>query len=252
MIYVITDTYLGHHPKWMKKFRPDNFDELIMENWKNTVKDSDTVIHLGDVAWGKENLKKITSLPGRKVLIRGNHDDKSIEYYMDAGFVFVCDSFEMKVEGVRVLFSHRPKVGHHADINIHGHFHDLHRNDKTRLYLPLSIEHMGYVPIAMDRKFMRVIRSWVDTHHIPTVKELIEFRQDYIGEPTERDLYGTSTKEKYEACMKRRETARASLDAHGYRDIYDYPKVCRAKNEYIYGNVGAKEFEKSLCDEEKK
>lgn len=61
----------------------------------------------------------------------------------------------------------------------------------VRLYLPLSLEHMGYRPIAVDHDFLKTLRSWKDTGHIPTVEEIISLRQSYIGHPLERDLYGS-------------------------------------------------------------
>lgn len=51
-----------------------------VENWRNTVSDSDTVIIAGDISWGnnlteaKSDLDLIESLPGRKIMLMGNHD----------------------------------------------------------------------------------------------------------------------------------------------------------------------------------
>ncbi|NMB40626.1 MAG: serine/threonine protein phosphatase [Firmicutes bacterium] len=52
----------------------------IEENWRRTVKDDDTVILGGDLSWAlkleeaEEDLNYIHSLPGKKVLFKGNHD----------------------------------------------------------------------------------------------------------------------------------------------------------------------------------
>ena len=52
----------------------------IEQNWKELVTDDDTIVIVGDFSWGR-NLKEcepdfeyIRKLPGRKVFIRGNHD----------------------------------------------------------------------------------------------------------------------------------------------------------------------------------
>ena len=129
-------------------------------------------------------------LPGIKVLVKGNHDKKSSMAYMEAGFALATEEIRMKLEGVDILFSHHPVPEHTADINIHGHLHCLYREDMTRLYLPLSLEHMGYQPIAVDREFLQKIRSWVDRQHIPSIKEIIALRQNYIGKPTDNDRHG--------------------------------------------------------------
>ena len=54
--------------------------ERIRRNWIDTVSDSDTVLLPGDLSWAMRlheampDLTFIADLPGRKVLIRGNHD----------------------------------------------------------------------------------------------------------------------------------------------------------------------------------
>ncbi len=58
----------------------ENYVERISENWKETVKESDTVLIGGDVSWAtylEEALPDfhfINSLPGRKIISKGNHD----------------------------------------------------------------------------------------------------------------------------------------------------------------------------------
>lgn len=55
-------------------------DEKIRENWINNIKDTDTVLIAGDISWsmnmeeGMDDLKWINSLPGNKIIVKGNHD----------------------------------------------------------------------------------------------------------------------------------------------------------------------------------
>ena len=55
-------------------------DERLAEAWRETVTDEDTVIVVGDISWALKtedalpDLAWIHDLPGRKILIRGNHD----------------------------------------------------------------------------------------------------------------------------------------------------------------------------------
>lgn len=57
-----------------------NHVEKTIENWKDTVTTEDTVIIPGDISWGnnldeaKSDLDLIDSLPGRKIMLMGNHD----------------------------------------------------------------------------------------------------------------------------------------------------------------------------------
>ena len=52
----------------------------IKDNWHDIVKETDTVVITGDHSWGKrledsmKDLEFIAGLPGRKILLRGNHD----------------------------------------------------------------------------------------------------------------------------------------------------------------------------------
>ncbi len=187
MIFLITDTHIGHDKLEKSGQRPEGVSELILEHWQETVRPEDTVIHLGDVAFHSEmQLGRVMAMPGRKILVRGNHDAKSLTQYMERGFAFACDSFTMRLEGIDILFSHHPTYGHTADVNIHGHQHDLHMDDRSRIYLPLALEYDNYYPIALDRYLLRLLRSWVDRKHIPTEKEILAVHeraaQGYVRE----------------------------------------------------------------------
>lgn len=53
--------------------------EKIKNNWISTVTEEDTIVVTGDVSWGKnfecaiKDLEFVAELPGRKILLRGNH-----------------------------------------------------------------------------------------------------------------------------------------------------------------------------------
>ena len=196
MLWVITDTHINHYQMIKSCNRPENFSYLICHNWRKMVAPTDTVIHLGDCAWGKEGMERLLKLPGKKILVRGNHDSKSLEQYMNMGWDFAADSLVMKLHATTILFSHKPRWGHRADINIHGHFHDLHREAFDRLYLPLSLEAMGYMPIALDEEFLGPISSWVKRRRIPKLKEIYELKQNHRP-LCERDIYGRMNKKDF-------------------------------------------------------
>lgn len=60
--------------------RWDNHAERFADEWKNIVGENDTVVIPGDISWGSsleeayEDLKFIDSLPGKKIIGKGNHD----------------------------------------------------------------------------------------------------------------------------------------------------------------------------------
>lgn len=83
MLYTIADTHLSfttEKPMDIFGARWENHAEKLKENWLATVKDDDTVVIPGDISWGidleeaKEDLLFLDSLPGRKLIGKGNHD----------------------------------------------------------------------------------------------------------------------------------------------------------------------------------
>lgn len=83
MIYALADLHLDYtEEKSMEVFGDawDNYQEKIFINWKNIIKDEDTVLIPGDISWAMDikeariDLEKIDNLPGRKIMMKGNHD----------------------------------------------------------------------------------------------------------------------------------------------------------------------------------
>lgn len=81
-LYVIGDLHLSFGTdKPMDAFAGwNNYVEKIEENWKQKVQPEDTVVVAGDISWGmdlahaKDDFAFLHSLPGRKILLKGNHD----------------------------------------------------------------------------------------------------------------------------------------------------------------------------------
>lgn len=247
MIYLITDTHLGHRAMINACGRPENFSSLICKNWAKNVKKSDTVIHLGDVSWTEDYLVKLLKLPGRKILVNGNHDKKSSAEYMAMGFELSVDELVMNFDGIRILFTHKPKLWHDADINIHGHYHDLHVEIPDCLYLPLSLEHMGYTPIAIDNNFMHSIHSWVDKGHQPKTEEIMELRQDYLLKAELRDYYGWNRDlTTYCRIQERYKNLKILLRNNDLWEKRTNPRIQTALEHYIESRSGKEDDEEHL------
>ncbi len=82
-IYTIADLHLSFaKPKPMSIFGQnwEGHEEKIKENWKEKVKPEDTVVLPGDFSWATylnetyEDFLYLNSLPGKKILLKGNHD----------------------------------------------------------------------------------------------------------------------------------------------------------------------------------
>lgn len=83
MIYGIGDLHFDYSKNKPMDIFGDNWidhEEQIINNWKSMVKDEDLVLVPGDISWALRldeayfDLKRIHDLPGKKILIKGNHD----------------------------------------------------------------------------------------------------------------------------------------------------------------------------------
>jgi len=157
--WIVSDTHFNHLRLEEWGGRSGDWQERL---WKGllSIPEGDVLIHLGDVCIGndEEIHKKIAVLPCKKILVRGNHDKKSLNWYMKHGWDFVCDSFELVYHGHYLYFSHTPSrpMGHFT-FNLHGHTHgNLHRSEESiefysnEYHKDFSPELVGYTPIRLD------------------------------------------------------------------------------------------------------
>ncbi len=81
-LYVLGDPHLSlGAQKPMDIFAGwDGYVSLLEENWKKTVQPDDTILLAGDISWAlkleetKADFDFLERLPGRKILLKGNHD----------------------------------------------------------------------------------------------------------------------------------------------------------------------------------
>jgi calcineurin-like phosphoesterase family protein len=166
--WLTSDLHLFHKNIIIYCGRPhDNEYEMnaaIVSAWNSTVKDDDKVLLIGDLSAGvmgryEELHCLVKELKGHKVLIRGNHDHQTDEWYKNAGFEFVTDWLLIG----DVLCVHKPATSYNVDVIklaeqiaprliIHGHIHD------DRPDIP------GHFNVAWDRHKKLLNLSDVDTH----------------------------------------------------------------------------------------
>ena len=82
-LFVLADLHLckGDPSKTMSVFNGwSDYQERIEKNWLELVKEDDTIVLPGDISWGMSleeaapDFRFIESLPGEKIIIKGNHD----------------------------------------------------------------------------------------------------------------------------------------------------------------------------------
>lgn len=82
-VFAISDLHLSiNNPKPMDIFGGawDNYVEVLTDNWKSMINDDDIILIAGDISWAMTlpnalpDLDFLSQLPGKKIMIRGNHD----------------------------------------------------------------------------------------------------------------------------------------------------------------------------------
>lgn len=82
-VYTIGDLHLalGNPEKTMEVFRGwQDYQRRLEERWRAVVREEDTVVLAGDISWAMRlcdtgaDFRFLESLPGRKLIMKGNHD----------------------------------------------------------------------------------------------------------------------------------------------------------------------------------
>lgn len=168
-VVLTTDWHLGHRNMCLDSYegRPVGYEELIFSNLVTSLHPGDTLINLGDVGFGPNVFKLISDFLERLkaavnvecVLVRGNHDGKSINFYRSCGFDDVVPSMVID----NFLLTHRPRAVEDHQVNIHGHLHSgRHRATERSImsdanHVLLGIENTGYRPVRLNEVFANVV-----------------------------------------------------------------------------------------------
>lgn len=142
----IADTHLGHKNiyKYRTIFESTLHNDLyFMSLIKSTHRKQDTTYFLGDIVFDHKYLPFFKSLPGKKILVLGNHDT---EYIHIKDLVEVFDEVHSSMKYKEFILSHVPS---HPDelrgkFNIHGHVHHCTIQDNRYLNVSVDSEFMKY------------------------------------------------------------------------------------------------------------
>jgi calcineurin-like phosphoesterase family protein len=122
-VWFTSDLHFGHRN--IQKFRLEIASEeenrnRIVTDWENLVNKRDDVYVLGDACFTMDTINEFRDLPGRKFLIRGNHDDLNTQVYLK----YFQSVFGLK-KYKEFWLSHAPIHPNElrGKINLHGHVH---------------------------------------------------------------------------------------------------------------------------------
>ncbi len=126
-LYAIGDTHLSlGTDKPMDIFRGwDNYVERLEANWKRLITDSDTVVIPGDISWAMklenavEDFSFINSLPGQKLILKGNHD-----YWWNTMSKMNAFLEENSFSSIKFIFNNAYRIGDYSICGTRGWFFD--------------------------------------------------------------------------------------------------------------------------------
>lgn len=180
MNYYISDYHMFHEPfvVWRGFSSVEEMNRAVRERWNRKIGPEDTVYLLGDFSQGggRETAEYLRSLHGKKVILRGNHD----EYLEDPEFDPECaeqiaDYLELEDEGRSVVLSHYPIMCYngqyremsdpgHKTYMLYGHVHNsldevmIHEHvvrTRARIRKLHGLETQGPVPCNLINTFCR-------------------------------------------------------------------------------------------------
>ena len=144
-IYFTSDLHFGHKNIIRFDNRPFNtveeMDRALIKRWNAKVHDDDLVYVLGDISWydDEKTAEILSSLKGRKILIKGNHDRIPVHGKVKRFFEEITDYKEITLEGNRhIILCHYPIVffnrHHYGSYMFYGHVHNSHEWQMTESY----------------------------------------------------------------------------------------------------------------------
>lgn len=163
---------------------------------KKALSEDDLLIYLGDIVDGefqnKDELKSLlNTIPGHKILVLGNNDLFTTNFYKSCGFDYVTKSFIWN----NIIFTHIP-IENDNQLNIHGHIH----NCKT-YWIPytnqIDVAYLGgrkmpidlYEIIKSQKKYSKLIKedpSHFNEGYMDRLENLFIFTMEgFINDPFE-------------------------------------------------------------------
>lgn len=164
--WIVSDTHFYHARiveftnKDGSPLRPwDNhvtMTEDMIRLWNEVVSPDDYLIHLGDIAFGGEEMfhNVMPRLNGIKILVKGNHDLRTMEEYL-MYFEDVHSLLELPKKAILTHIPVHPSNLERFGLNLHGHLHsnlvlDNH-NAPDKRYVNCCVEHTEFKPIKLEQ-----------------------------------------------------------------------------------------------------
>ena len=166
----------------------DNYVERLEKNWRAVVQDTDTVVIAGDISWAMKleetaaDFAFLHSLPGRKLLLKGNHDywwttRKKMDDFLNAqGF-----------STLGIIHNSAEAAGEFAVCGTRGWFYDAELSGEDRTVL---LREVGRLNMSLDAAEKTGLEPVVFLHYPPLYAQSVcEEMMDVLRERNIKKCY---------------------------------------------------------------
>lgn len=177
--YITSDLHFGH--KNIITFCPDtrgrwadvtSMNEGLIRGWNEVVQPDDLTYILGDVAFCHHDMAAgyLNRLNGRKILIKGNHDQKLLTQstFVDC-FESVHDYLEIKHDKTTVCMFHYPIAEwnrmHHGSVHFYGHLHQGTSGLEKYRARNVGFDSTGQIVWRFEEAFADAMKGEIKSHH---------------------------------------------------------------------------------------
>jgi len=201
-IYAIADLHLSFGSnKPMDVFGSNwiNYEQRLKENWEKVITNKDTVIIPGDISWamylqdGVKDFEFINNLPGKKIILKGNHDywwetlTKMKNFFKTNGFDTIDFLYNNSIKVDNTIISGTRLWG---DIKSEED-KNVYRREKIRLKLSLDsakekidenskiIVATHYPPDFQDEELMQMLKEYNVIKYIYGHLHKVEKSEEY-------------------------------------------------------------------------
>ncbi|MCR5258564.1 MAG: metallophosphoesterase [Desulfovibrio sp.] len=175
-IFLTADTHFGHGAVMRYCSRPfastEEMDTALFANWRACIGPQDTVYHLGDVLFGNREQaarlgERIRRLPGRKLLVPGNHDWRHmalLEAVFDEVIPPLADVRLPVPAGTEGFWNGWATICHYpmsvwngfyrGSVHFHGHVHARMLDTDRRI--DVGVDNWDYAPARLEAVLARM------------------------------------------------------------------------------------------------
>ena len=178
--YITSDLHFGHKnimkfcPVSRARFRDDvsYMNEAMVKEWNDIVNPEDTVYILGDVAFmsGSDAGRIMNRLNGRKILIEGNHDRKTLQdTTFRSAFAEVHKYLDITYNGTKCVMFHYPIAEwdqmHRGSVHFHGHLHGGVSGMENYRCRDMGMDATGMIVTLMEDAIASAMKGEIKGHH---------------------------------------------------------------------------------------